>query len=162
GSARQRESGLNSLGVILLRAGRPESALDAFRELEKLIQVAVGESSGPESFAYFFNLGTALEQNKQPGVLDAYLKSLEVEPEFQPALDASLRILESEGPSGASGAVRVAEILMRRKTQSVGVWLHRALRRWAGQPDSEELLCLLALHYRDVKLTKREFDEGEW
>lgn len=157
GTPAQRIEAQNNLAVFSLRAGEPK---DALRLLESIDAGTLGPE---ERQIYEYNYARALEQSgKGQEAYERYVKVLEKDPAFEPAITGAFRVLRSSSVPRIREAVQLtSSLLSKGQQEATGEELRQVLELWSKESEAQELLAVFLDYYRQSNLTLENFRSKE-
>jgi tetratricopeptide (TPR) repeat protein len=157
GTPAERIEAQNNLAVFSLRAGEPENAL-------RLLESIDAGTLGPEERqVYDYNYARALEQSgKGQEAYERYVKVLQKDPAFEPAITGAFRVLRSSSVPRVREAAQFAiSLLAKGQQEPTGEEVRQTLGVWSG---AQQLLAVLLEYYRQSNLTLANYrgKESPW
>jgi len=140
GEGRNIQYARNLAGLIHLRAGEPKRALELLSALDDSAVEA------NERFVFGFNAGRALEVNGLPDQAEQkYRTVISSRPDYEPAVEALMRVYDAEAKRTSPRAVAVCSELLRggKAPKSTALCIRTLLSKWPN--DSAALV--LAVEY---------------
>lgn len=158
GSVSQRSLAANNLGVLLLRLGRADDALQAFQQLD-LKAVAPGDV-----YLYQYNYGRALElSGTKKEAYAHYSESAALQPDFGPAIEGAYRTLWQTKPLPIADGAKLALLAIKGgRAELAHAQSRRFLIEWNNDPEASELLAALLHSYVALATDPQSFQKEEW